>query len=668
MAMTRRGRNTEKVSTKQKIAAIKRLLRYVFKYYPWQFSLVLLFVLLASLGGVSGSYFVGNILIDSYIKGSIDYFDVTTNSYVHNWNNGIINTPVDGLFKGIPLEFGILILVGIYVVALLSSYLYNVLMSIIGQGVQKKIRDELFNHMQDLPVSYFDKRTHGDIMSIYTNDVDALREMLSRSLPMVAQSIVTMVVCFIMMLLTDVVLTAVVLLFSIMMFLITKYYTKMSSKYFINQQIELGKMNGYIEEMISGQRVVKVFNYEERNIASFQKFNEQYFQYSMSANRFANVLMPTVNQLGNVQYAILALAGALMIVNQVPSISLTGLAPFTIGVIVSFLMYSKTFVQPIGQVSQQLNVLALAIAGSSRIFEMIDEPKETDEGYVELTNAKEGINGEPIESKERTGKWAWRHPHKDTGTVTYTWLRGDITFDHVDFAYIPGKTVLHDITLYAKPGQKVAFVGPTGAGKTTITNLINRFYDLEDGKVRYDDININKIKKADLRHSLGIVLQDTKLFSGTIKENIRFGNLEATDDEIIAAAKLANAHDFIMHLPKGYDTYLHSGGTSLSQGQRQLLAIARAAVADPPVMILDEATSSIDSRTERLVQEGMDAIMKGRTVFVIAHRLSTIKNSDVIMVIDNGRIIERGSHEELLAKKGKYYQLYTGNAIKAEAN
>ncbi len=665
MATTRKMRNPARVSGQVKTATIKRLLGYVFKNYPLQFALVLLFVFLSSLGSVIGSYFVGNILVDTYIKGSIDYIDATSGAIVNNFNNGLINTPTTGLFAGIPFGYAILMLVGCYVVSVASSYFYNVLMSVIGQGVQKKIRDQLYDHMQELPISYFDRRTHGDIMSIYTNDVDALREMLSRSLPMVAQSIVTMAVCLVMMLVTDLILTAVVVVFAVMMFLITKYYTKMSSRYFVRQQEELGKMNGYIEELTSGQRVVKVFNYEERNIANFREHNERYFENSMKANRFASVLMPTVNQLGNMQYAILALAGALMIVNNVPSWTILGSSAFTVGVVVSFLMYSKTFVQPIGQVSQQLNVMALAVAGASRIFEMIDVPKEVDNGYVELCNAKMGPDGNPIETSEKTKMWAWKHPHSEDGSVTYTWLKGKITFDDVDFAYIPGKTVLHDVSLWAKPGQKVAFVGPTGAGKTTITNLINRFYDIEDGKVRYDDININKIKKADLRRSLGIVLQDTKLFTGTVKDNIRYGNLDATDEEIVAAAKLANADDFIMHLPNGYDTMLTNGGASLSQGQRQLLAIARAAVADPPVMILDEATSSIDSRTEALVQKGMDAIMKGRTVFVIAHRLSTIKNSDVIMVIDKGAIIERGSHEELLAKKGKYYQLYTGNAIAA---
>lgn len=660
---SRKGaRNVTPVSGQAKLKAIGRLLGYVFKYYPLQFACVLLLVLMASLGGVLGSYFVGNVLVDGYIKGSIDYFDVASGLWVKNWN-GSINPPTSGLFAGVPFGFGILLLVGIYIVAVLSSYFYNMLMLVIGQGVQKKIRDELFNHMQDLPISYFDRRTHGDIMSVYTNDVDALREMLARALPMVAQSLVTMVVCFIMMLLTDLLLTGVVIIFALLMFFFTRYFTKLSGRYFMGQQKELGKMNGYIEEMTSGQRVIKVFNYENRNIAGFKEHNDAYYQNSMKANGSANVLMPAVNQLGNMQYAILALTGALMIIGGLKSVSLQGINPFTIGLVVSFLLYSKSFVQPIGQVSQQLNVMALAVAGASRIFEMIDAPREKDDGYVELCRAEEGPDGEPVEVSHYTGRWAWKHPHKDGGKTSYVWLRGKVTFDHVDFSYIPGKEVLHDISLWAKPGQKVAFVGPTGAGKTTIANLINRFYDIEDGKIRYDDININKIRKSDLRRSLGIVLQDTKLFTGTVKENIRFGNLYATDEQVVEAAKLANADEFIRLLPKGYDTMLTNGGASLSQGQRQLIAIARAAIANPPAMILDEATSSIDSRTEALVQEGMDAIMKGRTVFVIAHRLSTIKNSDVIMVIDHGEIIERGSHEELLAKKGKYYQLYTGNAI-----
>jgi ATP-binding cassette subfamily B multidrug efflux pump len=644
-------RNMVPVSRKQKLHSVKRLLGYVIKYYPWQFAVVLLCIIISSGAGVVGSYFVGTIIINDYVTPSMSY--------------GAIQD-----YNGVPFGAAILILAAVYLSGLIASYVYNVLMSIIGQGVQKKIRDELFDHLQELPISYFDQRGHGDIMSIFTNDVDALREMLSRALPMVAQSLMTMVVCLVMMLMTDVLLTSVVIGFSILILFITKYYAKMSSHYFIQQQVELGKTNAYIEEMTTGQRVVKVFNYEERNIAEFRKHNDELYFDSVKANRFANVLMPTVNQLGNIQYAVLALLGGMAIVNGITGYSLTGSHVFSVaevGIIVSFLLYSKSFTQPIGQVSQQMNVMALALAGASRIFEVIDVPTEVDDGYVELCNAKPEANGEPVEVTERTGHWAWKHPHKDGSPTTYVWLRGKITFNDVDFAYIPGKTVLHDITLYAQPGQKVAFVGPTGAGKTTITNLINRFYDIEDGKIRYDDINVNKIKKADLRRSLGMVLQDTKLFTGTVRENIRFGKLDATDEDVEKAAKLANADSFIQNLLQGYDTVLENAGASLSQGQRQLLSIARCAVADPPVMILDEATSSIDSRTEKLVQEGMDAIMKGRTVFVIAHRLSTIKNADVIMVIDEGRIIERGSHDELMAKKGKYYQLYTGNAI-AEAN
>jgi ATP-binding cassette, subfamily B, multidrug efflux pump len=643
-------RNMTPVTTKQKLHAVKRLLGYVFKYYPWQFVVVLFCIIISSGVGVVGSYFIGTILINDYISPALDAGSLVIADY-----------------QGISFGTAILIMACLYVAGLVASYVYNVLMSVIGQGVQKKIRDELFDHMQTLPIAYFDQRGHGDIMSVYTNDVDALREMLSRALPMVAQSLMTMAVCLIMMLLTDLLLTGVVLGFAVLIFFITKYYAKMSSRYFIAQQIELGKTNAYIEEMTNGQRVVKVFNYEARNIKGFQEHNDAYFRDSVKANRFANVLMPTVNQLGNIQYALLALLGGMAIVNGATGISLTGSHAFNVGIIVSFLLYSKSFTQPIGQVSQQLNVIALALAGATRIFDVVDVPSEKDDGYVELVNAKADAEGNPVEVQERTGHWAWRHIHKDGSPTTYVWLKGKITFDQVNFSYVPGKEVLHQITLYAEPGQKVAFVGPTGAGKTTITNLINRFYDIDQGKIRYDDINIEKIKKTDLRRSLGMVLQDVKLFTGTVRENIRYGKLDATDEEVEKAAKLANADSFIRNLPQGYDTVLESGGASLSQGQRQLISIARCAVADPPVMILDEATSSIDSRTEKLVQEGMDAIMKGRTVFVIAHRLSTIKNADVIMVIDHGRIIERGSHDELLAKQGKYYQLYTGNAIKEEA-
>jgi len=651
---TKGARNMNMVSGKARNAAIRRLLSYVFKYYPVQFIVVLICVLLSSFTNVAGGFFTGTVVVNEYIMPSLDSGSLE------------IRTPTSGAFAGIPFGGAIAIMASILAVGTIALYVYNILMSIIGQGVQRRIRDELYDHMQDLPISYFDRRGRGDIMSVYTNDVDALREMLSRALPMVANSIVTMVACFVMMLLTDLMLTGVVLGVSLLIFFIIIYFTKMASRFFIAQQIELGKMNGYIEEMVNGQRVVKVFNYEKRNIEGFKKHNEQFFNYSVKANRFANLLMPTVNQVGNIQYVLIALIGSLAVFNHLNGVSLLGTFTYgiaTVGTIVSFLMYSKAFVQPIGNVSQQLNIIALALAGATRIFEIIDAPVETDDGYVELVNAKEDENGNPVECAERTGKWAWKHPHTDGSPTTYTWLKGKITFNDVDFAYIPGKTVLHNISMYAEEGQKIAFVGPTGSGKTTITNLINRFYDIEDGKIRYDDININKIKKKDLRRSLGMVLQDTKLFTGTVMENIRFGNLEATDEEVIAAAKLANAHNFITHLPDGYNTLLHSGGASLSQGQRQLIAIARAAVANPPVMILDEATSSIDSRTESLVQEGMDAIMKGRTVFVIAHRLSTIKNSDVIMVLQDGRIIERGSHDQLLAEKGKYYQLYTGNEI-----
>ena len=651
---TKGARNMNMVSGKARSAAIRRLLGYVFKYYPAQFIVVLVCVLLASFTNVAAAYFTGNILVNEYLMPSL--------------NSGSLDiiTPTSGSFAGVPFGGAIAIMAAVLALGTIALYVYNILMSVIGQGVQKRIRDELYDHMQDLPISYFDRRGRGDIMSVYTNDVDALREMLSRALPMMASSIVTMIACLVMMLITDLMLTGVVIFMALVIFFIIIYFTKMASRFFIAQQIELGKMNGYIEEMVNGQRVVKVFNYEKRNIAGFKKHNEQFFNYSVKANRFANFLMPTVNQVGNLQYVLIALIGSIAVFNQWTGASLLGTFTYgiaTVGTIVSFLMYSKSFVQPIGNVSQQLNIIALALAGATRIFEIIDAPVETDDGYVELVNAKEDENGNPVECAERTGKWAWKHPHTDGSPTTYTWLRGKITFNDVDFAYIPGKTVLHNISMYAEEGQKIAFVGPTGSGKTTITNLINRFYDIEDGKVRYDDININKIKKKDLRRSLGVVLQETKLFTGTVMENIRFGNLEATDEEVIAAAKLANAHNFITHLPDGYNTLLHSGGASLSQGQRQLIAIARAAVANPPVMILDEATSSIDSRTESLVQEGMDAIMKGRTVFVIAHRLSTIKNSDVIMVLQDGRIIERGSHDQLLAEKGKYYQLYTGNEI-----
>jgi ATP-binding cassette subfamily B multidrug efflux pump len=642
-------RNISHVSNADKKKSVSRLIKYVFKYYPWQFVVVLLCIALSSIASTIGSYFVGTVFIDEYFKPALPAKNYTPLPFNQEGFNKML-----------------VLLAFIYLIGLVCNYLYNYMMSVIGQGIQKRIRNELFDHMNSLPISYFDTRTHGDIMSVYTNDVDALREMLSRALPMVASSLMTMVVCLVMMLLTDLLLTAVVIIFGICIFFLTKYIAKMSAKNFIAQQIELGKTNGYIEEMTNGQKVIKVFNHESENILGFDKHNNDLCSYSTKANRFANILMPIVNQLGNLQYALLALIGGIAIVQNVQGLSLTGFKVFEVGTIVSFLLYSKSFTQPIGQVSQQINTVAQALAGASRIFQMIDEKSEIDEGYVELVNAKPDASGNPVECAEKTGRWAWKHPHKDGSPTTYVWLKGKITLENVNFAYVKGKDVLHDITIYALPGQKVAFVGPTGAGKTTITNLINRFYDISEGKVRYDDINIDKIKKADLRRSLGMVLQDTKLFTGTVRENIRFGNLEATDEEIEKAAKLANADSFIRNLPQGYETVLESGGASLSQGQRQLIAIARAAVSDPPVMILDEATSSIDSRTEALVQQGMDAIMKGHTVFVIAHRLSTVKNSDVIMVLDQGRIIERGTHDQLLQQKGKYYQLYTGNAIQED--
>ena len=646
--------------------AFARLFKMIWKYYPGYFTLVIISTLIVSFASVANSYFVGNILVDQFIQPALDKFAMSNPLGTCGSAYQIMTTEITVFNLHFFEMIGVMI--GIFALGVLASYSYNFFMAYIAQGLQKRIRDEMFAHMEDLPVSYFDKHTHGDIMSVYTNDVDSLREMLARSIPMMLSSLMAMIACFVIMLMTDLYLMAVVLLFATMMFMLTKFFASHSGRHFVQQQIQLGKTNGYVEEMVAGQKVVKVFNYEERNIEGFTKVNDALYEESVKANRYANTLMPTVNQLGNVQYALLALLGGLFVVNGIQGYTL--LPPFvhtySIGIIISFLLYSKSFVQPIGQMAQQLNTVTMALAGASRIFAIIDEPAEIDEGYVELVNAKEDENGNPVEVKERTGKWAWKHPHTDGSETTYTWLKGKINVNHVDFGYTPDKIVLHDITVYAEPGQKVAFVGPTGAGKTTITNLLNRFYDIADGKIRYDDININKIKKADLRRSLGMVFQDTKLFTGTVMENIRYGKLDATDEEVYAAAKLANADTFINQLPDGYNTVLKNGGTSLSQGQRQLLAIARAAIANPPVLILDEATSSIDSRTEAMVTKGMDAIMEGRTVFVIAHRLSTIKNSDVIMVLDHGHIIERGSHDDLLAQKGKYYQLYTGNAIQQQ--
>jgi ATP-binding cassette subfamily B multidrug efflux pump len=658
MPAARMGKsNGRKATPAEAKRSVRRLAHYSLTYYPFEFWMSIVCIVVSGLTGVLPMIFIGlavdeiNAIVSFNLgksaEASVSFLGMTL-------NNISINT----------IGQQILVVAILAFIGLAANYFYNFLMSRLAQGVQKRIRDDLFNHMQDLPLSYFDTRTHGDIMSVYTNDVDTLREAMSRSWPMIVSGAVTVVAVAAAMFIYNWVMAILVLVITIPTTMYSSWISKKSGKYFVNQQIALAKTNGYVEEMTNGQRVIKVFNYEKRAEEAFDVVNDDLFEQSTKANRYANILMPIVNQIGNLQYVILAMFGyAMLVVAKNGGVNI-GL---TIGVVVSFLTLSKQFTQPIGQVAQQINSIAMALAGATRIFDLIDQPAEVDDGYVELCNAKEGPNGEPIEVKENTNHWAWKHPHKDGTPTTYVWLKGKIDFYDVDFAYVKGKTVLHDITLYAKPGQKVAFVGPTGAGKTTITNLINRFYDIADGKIRYDDININKIKKADLRRSLGMVLQDTELFTGMVKENIRYGKLDATDEEVVAAAKLANADSFIQQLPQGYDTVLTKAGLNLSQGQRQLLSIARAAIANPPVMILDEATSSIDSRTEKMVQEGMDAIMKGRTVFVIAHRLSTIKNADVIMVIDQGKIIERGSHDELMAKKGKYYQLYTGNAI-AEAD
>lgn len=613
---------------------LKRLMSYVMQY-KIRFILVFVCIIISAAANVASSLFIGT-LIDDYIEPLLlEAHPVYT-----------------GLLKAI------MVMAVIFVIGIIATLMYNRIMVTIAQSVLKKIRDEMFEHMQTLPVKYFDTHTHGDVMSYYTNDTDTLRQAIAQSIPQMISSAMTVGAVFIAMLSTSIWLSVFVIVFVIIMLSVTKQIASKSGKYFFKQQQSLADVDGFIEEMINGQKVVKVFCHEEQAKAEFDKKNDELCVNAYKANKFANILMPVMNNLGFLLYVLVAIVGGGMAISGVKNISLTGVGVLTLGAIATFLQLSRNFVNPIGQISQQLNMVIMAFAGAERIFELLDEESEVDNGYVTLVNAKVE-DGQLVESAERTGKWAWKHPHGD-GSITYTELKGEVLLDHVDFGYTEEKMVLKDVSVFANEGQKVAFVGATGAGKTTITNLINRFYDIADGKIRYDGININKIKKADLRHSLGIVLQDTNLFTGTVMENIRYGRLDATDEQCIAAAKRANAHSFIMMLPNGYDTVISGNGSDLSQGQRQLLSIARAAVADPPVMILDEATSSIDTRTEAIVQKGMDALMQGRTVFVIAHRLSTVKNSDVIMVLENGEIIERGTHDKLIAERGKYYQLYTG--------
>ena len=629
MMGNRRGPHGPRPKVENPGVILRRLFSVILEHYKFHCLFVLLLIVASTLANVIGNLFL-KTLIDSYIT-----------PFLHEASPNFA-----------PLLRALLLMACVYYLGAAATYGYSRIMISVTQGTMRSIREDLFRHMESLPIRYFDTHAHGDIMSVYTNDIDTLRQLISQSLPQLVSSAITVVSVFVSMIALNIPLTLIMLVMVALMIRVTRAVTGKSGSYFIEQQRNLGAVNGYIEEMMEGQKVVKVFCHEEASIERFNQLNDALYQSADNANRYANILGPINNNLGHISYVVTAIAGSVL--------AIFGVGGFTLGGLAAFLQFNRSFVQPISQISQQLNSVVMALAGADRVFRMMDAPSEEDEGYVELVNAERDANGDIREADHRTGMWAWKHFHKADGTTTYVEQRGDIVLDGVDFGYNPDKIVLHDIQLYARPGQKIAFVGATGAGKTTITNLLNRFYDIADGKIRYDGINITKIKKPDLRRSLGMVLQDTHLFTGTVADNIRYGRLDATDEEVRAAAELAGAAFFIEHLPQGYDTMLTGDGANLSQGQRQLLAIARAAVANPPVLILDEATSSIDTRTERIVQEGMDRLMKGRTVFVIAHRLSTVRNSDAIMVLDQGRIIERGTHDQLIAQRGRYYQLYTG--------